>query len=95
MSGPKAITARCDEGAPRSLFYSPELQPLLQSLLTDLVDLDFAYDQERDRLSRIVTDANLKIRVLERLKARHRKAREPHLHQIAALQDQILRRQYS
>jgi hypothetical protein len=33
--------------------------------------------------------------VLERLKARHRKAREPHLQQLAFLQDQILRRQYS
>jgi len=70
--------------------YSPTLQPLLQSLLATLADIDFEYEREREKLNKHSPDVNLKIRVLERLKAQHRERREPYIQQLAILQKQIL-----
>jgi hypothetical protein len=71
--------------------YPQDLQPLLQSLLSTLTNLDFEYDREREKLSRTITDVNLKIRVLEKLKQKHRERREPYIQQLALLQDRIHR----
>lgn len=70
--------------------YSPSLQPLLQSLLATLADIDFEYEREREKVSNSATDINLKIRVLEKLKAQHRSRREPYIQQLAVLQERIL-----
>ena len=70
--------------------YSPTLQPLLQSLLSTLADIDFNYEQEREKLSNTSPDANIKIRALERLKARHYERRQPYIQQLAVLQQRML-----
>ena len=44
-------------------FYSLDDEVLLQSLLTTLTNLDFAYEQERERVSTSTKDANLRARV--------------------------------
>jgi hypothetical protein len=67
--------------------YSPELQPLLQSLLGTLADIDFEYERECDQISSRTMDMNLKIRLLEKLKQHHRQRREPYLQQLAILQE--------
>ncbi len=72
--------------------YSPTLQPLLQSLLSTLADIDFAYDCEREKISKTSPDINLRIRVLEKLKAQHQARRAPYLHQLAKLQEQMISR---
>ena len=69
--------------------YSPDLQPLLQSLLATLADIDFGYERERDTISTRTTDMNLKIRLLEKLREHHRERREPYIQQLAILQERI------
>lgn len=71
--------------------YSPDLQPLLQSLLGTLADIDFEYERECDQISSRTMDMNLKIRLLEKLKQHHRERREPYLQQLAILQERIRR----
>jgi hypothetical protein len=76
---------------PSPRMYSPALQPLLQSLLSTLADLDLAYDREREKLSVSMKDASLRTRALEKLKQHHHERREPYLQQLAMLQDRIQR----
>ncbi|WP_147023461.1 hypothetical protein [Microvirga aerophila] len=71
--------------------YSPALQPLFQSLLSTLADLNLAYDRDREKLSESMKDANLRTRALEKLKQQHHERREPYLQQLAILQDRIQR----
>jgi len=47
----------------KSRFYSPDDEVLLQSMLTTLADLDFAYEQERKRVSGSTEDVNLRARI--------------------------------
>jgi hypothetical protein len=70
--------------------HSPTLQPLLQSLLATLADIDFDYEQEREKLSSTSPDANIKIRALEKLKARHHERRQPYIQQLSVLQQQMM-----
>jgi hypothetical protein len=69
--------------------YSPSLQPLLQSLLATLANIDFEYERERERLSDRTMDMALKVRVLEKLKRQHHERREPYVQQLSVLQDRI------
>jgi len=69
--------------------YSPSLQPLLQSLLATLANIDVEYERERDRLSTRTMDGSLKMRVLAKLQQQHRERREPYIRQLSVLQDRI------
>ncbi|MCG7392691.1 hypothetical protein MHY87_07220 [Microvirga sp. ACRRW] len=71
-------------------FYSPTIQPLLQSLLSTLADLDFEYEQERDKINKSSPDLNLRIRVLEKLRAQHHERRTPYIQQLAVLQERMI-----
>jgi len=78
------------EETSRRRVYTPELQPLLQSLLSTLADLDFAYEQERERL--IADDARnlvFRKRALVRLSERHREQCEPYIRYLEAIQTKI------
>ena len=89
MTGPsREHTPPTPEGAlPRAT--SPALQPLFQSLLAILVNLDFEYERERDRLKASRADPDAKDRALRRLEERHRERRAPYLQQLARLEDRI------
>jgi hypothetical protein len=89
MLANKAHVHRVEESPPRRV-YSPELQPLLQSLLSTLADLDFAYEQERERLIADET-SNLVVRkrALERLNERHHEQCEPYIRHLEAIQERI------
>jgi hypothetical protein len=76
--------------AQHSRIYSPTFQPLLQSLLATLADLDFDYEKEREKLSSTSPDTNIRIRALEKLKNRHRERREPYIQQLAILQKRMM-----
>jgi hypothetical protein len=69
--------------------YSPNLQPLLQSLLAALADIDFEYERQRETISNQSPDTGLKTRALEKLKAQHLERRDPYVQQLAALQESI------
>lgn len=79
-----------NNGAHHPRIYSPALQPLLQSLLATLADLDFDYEKEREKLSNAAPDTNIRIRALEKLKNRHRERREPYIQQLAVLQKRMM-----
>jgi len=70
--------------------YSPNTKPLLQSLLSTLADIDLEYEQAKDRISKNSPDLNLRIRVLERLKAQHQERRTPYIQQLAILQENMI-----
>jgi hypothetical protein len=79
-----------DNGARHARIYSPAFQPLLQSLLATLADLDFDYEKEREKLSKTSPDTGIKNRALEKLKNRHRERREPYIQQLAILQKRMM-----
>jgi hypothetical protein len=73
----------------RPRLYSPDLQPLIQSLLSTLADIDFAYESDIDVVQNSTTDEVLKRKVLGKLHEQHCERREPYLRQLAALEDRI------
>jgi len=79
-----------EQSQPR--MYSPTDTPLLQSLLSILADIDFEYEQARDKISKNPPDLNLKIRILEKLKAQHQERRMPYIQQLAILQERMIPR---
>jgi hypothetical protein len=91
LANNKPYSARSAQPMTQPRMYSPELQPLLQSLLGTLADIDFEYERECDQISSRTMDMNLKIRLLEKLKQHHRQRREPYLQQLAILQERIRR----
>jgi hypothetical protein len=90
MSDTEFHNNRSSDGALLPRMYSPTYQPLLQTLLSTLADIDFDYEQERERLSSTSPDANIKIRALEKLKARHYERRQPYIQQLAILQRRMM-----
>ena len=91
MADNESCSARSAQQATQARMYSPDLQPLLQSLLATLADIDFEYERECDTINGRTMDLNLKIRLLEKLKQHHRQRREPYLQQLAILQERIRR----
>jgi tryptophanyl-tRNA synthetase len=89
MANNKPYSARSAQQVTQTRMYSPDLQPLLQSLLGTLADIDFEYERERDNVNGRTLDTNLKIRLLEKLKQHHRERREPYLEQLAILHERI------
>ena len=69
--------------------YLPDLQPLLQSILAALADLDLVHASE----AAIVRDSNadewLKQTVIRRLEESHRARRAPYVRQLAAVEARI------
>lgn len=70
--------------------YSPASQPLMQSLLATLADLDFNYEKEREKLRSTSPGTPIGIRALQKLRNRHRERREPYIQQLAILQKRMM-----
>jgi len=75
--------------ADQARVYSPEIQPLLQSLLSTLAHIDFAFESDLDVVQSSTTDEILKRKVVGKLHEQHRERREPYVRQLAALEDRI------
>ncbi len=69
--------------------YSPEITPMLQSLLATLADIDTAYESDVEVVRNSAADESLKRKVVERLQHQHRERREPYVRQLAALQHRL------
>jgi hypothetical protein len=69
--------------------YSPTLQPLLQSLLLTLADIDFAYESNLETVRNSISDEVLKREVIGKLQQQHQERRTPYVRQLAALQERI------
>ncbi len=70
--------------------YAPDLLPLLQSLLADLADLDFAHERNLDTIRRSPVDEDVKRTMLAGLRQRHHQMRAPYVHELATLQKRIV-----
>lgn len=91
MTNNKRHSAASAQQETQPRLYSPDLQPLLQSLLGTLADIDFEHERECDTINSRAMDMNLKIRLLEKLRQHHRERREPYIQQLAILQELIRR----
>ena len=69
--------------------YTPDIQPLLQSLLATLADIDFAYESDLETVRNSATDEALKRGVIIKLQQQHQERRIPYVRQLAALQERI------
>jgi len=87
MLDSQASAVRTGDDEARRRIYSPDVQPLLQSLLATLADLDFDY--ERERISRSTEDSDLRVRLLRKLADKHRERRDPYIRHLTVLQSRI------
>ena len=69
--------------------YSPELQPLLRSLLASVADIDFAHESDIATVRTSSAEDWLKQATIRKLQQRHRERREPYVRQLEALQERI------
>ncbi len=65
------------------------IQPLLQSILATLADLDLVHETEVAIVRNSTADEWLKQSVIRRLKERHRERRAPYVRQLAAVEERI------
>ena len=72
--------------------YSPAIEPLMQTLLATLADIDFAYERELEKIENSTSDDNLKESLRSRRETNHRERREPYVQQLAELHARIRRR---
>jgi hypothetical protein len=70
-------------------FYPPDLQPLLQSILAALADIDFVHASEVALVRESDADEWLKHSVIRRLDERHRERRAPYVRQLEALEERV------
>ena len=69
--------------------YPPDLQPLLQSILSALADIDFVHASEVALVRDSDADEWLKQSVIRRLEERHRERRAPYVRQLEAMEERI------
>jgi hypothetical protein len=70
----------------RSKPYSADIQPLMQTLLAILADLDFAHECELERIVAGPGNLTLKECLRARLEAQHGERRAPYLQQLDRLE---------
>jgi hypothetical protein len=71
--------------------YSPDILPLMQSLLGALADIDFEFQKDRETILKSPIEGPLKQRAIATLAKRHRERRDPYVREIDKLERQIQR----
>ena len=71
--------------------YSPDILPLLQSLLAALADIDFEYQKDRETILKSAIEEPFKQRAIATLAKRHHEQRAPYLREIDELEREIQR----
>ena len=69
--------------------YLPHLEPLMQSLLATLADIDFEYEHELAKIEASGADEAIKRRMRERLAREHEERREPYVQQLDGWRDRL------
>jgi hypothetical protein len=85
----KRLTSGSSQQPPGT--YSPDILPLLQSLLGGLADIDFEYQKDRETILKSAVEESLKQRAIATLAERHHERRDPYLREIEKLERQIQR----
>ncbi len=66
-----------------------EFQPLMQSLLATLADIDFAHEHELERVNSTVVDERFKARLMTKLDQTHRERRHPYERELLRLEGRM------
>jgi hypothetical protein len=78
------------QGVPnREEYYSPDILPLLQTLLGDLADLEVAFEKRLDAIKHSDHDELRKVEMIANLRRRHREERAPYIQDLTTLRAQI------
>jgi hypothetical protein len=85
----KRLTSGSSQQPPGT--YSPDILPLLQSLLAALADIDFEYQKDRETILKSPIEEPLKQRAVATLAKRHNERRDPYLRELDKLERQIQR----
>ena len=88
------MAAMPERSSPRSALgisrlYAPELLPLLQSLLADLVDIDCEHASDVESIRTSTAEEWLKQTAIRNLQERHRERRAPYVRKLEAVQERI------
>jgi hypothetical protein len=83
----KRSSVRPESWHPR--MYSLDLQPLLQSLLATLAEIDSAHQSDIETVRASSAEDWLKQATIRKLQQRHRERREPYVRQLEAVQARI------
>ena len=87
LANMKRQSAHVEPGITR--LYRPELQPLLQFLLTALADIDFEHECDMEIVRNSTADEWLKQMTIRTLQERHRERRAPYVQQLTRLQKRL------
>jgi hypothetical protein len=69
---------------------SPDnIQPLMQSLLATLADIDFGHEREVENVRNSPTDPSVREKVITKLDQHHREKRQPYVEGLLTLQAQM------
>jgi hypothetical protein len=71
--------------------YSPDMLPLMQSLLRTLADIDFEFSKDLETVQQSAVVEPLKQRAIATLRKRHHERRAPYVREINKLETQIQR----
>ncbi|HEV2564438.1 MAG TPA: hypothetical protein VGU19_05080 [Microvirga sp.] len=69
--------------------YSPDLLPLLQTVLSDLADIDFAHEKRLNAIKHSSADDESKSQMIARLWHEHRERRAPYIQQLIGLKERM------
>ena len=76
-------------GMDASRVYSPELLPLLQSLLATVADIDFEHGSDVETVRNSSADEWLKQTTIRKLQECHQERRMPYVQQLESLQRRL------
>ncbi|WP_245444697.1 hypothetical protein [Microvirga sp. KLBC 81] len=71
--------------------YSPDILPLMQSLLGTLADIDVEFRTDLEKILQSAVEEPLKQRAIATLEKRHHERRAPYVREINKLEKQIQR----
>ena len=78
-------TLRVIESEQQPCVYPADIQPLMQTLLATLADIDFGHECELEKVKNSAADTSLKAKMITRLEQRHRERRQPYVEELLAL----------
>jgi|RhiMetdeSRZDD1v2_1073273.scaffolds.fasta_scaffold3842272_1 hypothetical protein len=80
---------RVIESRHESCISPAQVEPLMQSLLSTLADIDFEYQYEQRKLNCSTGDRAFKARMSHRLEHRHRERRRPYIEELNRLHARV------
>jgi hypothetical protein len=81
--------SRLQKAPNRSRVYSPDILPLLQTVLADIADIDFAFEKSLETIKHSPADEERKSEMIASLWRQHREQRAPYIRELAALRERI------